>query len=277
MTTRATSWPAGSPCWADCSVQPAHRGIHRAHDFYRKLFGWHLEDGPADEGNYTVALKDEFPAAALMEATEDEGASSWTVYFATDDIAATCAAVTRAGGSVAAGPMEIPGAGSAAYCLDPQGAPFGLWQGGDLIGFGISGEPGSFGWAGLITSDLESAKAFYAAVFGYSYDAAAGTASAGGVAVARLGDGTAIAQLATNDGGVAGEAAWSPYFAVADRDSSAEIAQELDGALRGAGDCAVGPAGWVESPTGETFRIVALDETAPTVFSMEAAAEAEGV
>ena len=45
------------------------------------------------------------------------------------DIAAALVRVGEAGGEVVAGIQDIPGVGRSAYCRDPQGLLFGLFQG----------------------------------------------------------------------------------------------------------------------------------------------------
>jgi predicted enzyme related to lactoylglutathione lyase len=66
-----------------------------------------------------------------------------------------------------------------AACADPQGAPFSLWQPGRHVGAQLVNAPGSWNWSDLHTHDVEAAKAFYGAVFGWeSTDMAFGSARA---------------------------------------------------------------------------------------------------
>ena len=50
---------------------------------------------------------------------------------------------------------------------DPEGAVFGVWQPNQHRGAKVVNEPGSLNFNGLDTRDLEGAKAFYGAVFGW--------------------------------------------------------------------------------------------------------------
>lgn len=256
MVTRTTPWPTGTPCWVDCAFEPAHRGMHHAQDFYEKLFGWDVRRG-AEPSDYLVCRKDDLPVAGLEHKYGGEAPPFWTTYFATDDVDATCAAVTAAGGKVLTPPFDVPTLGRAAYCADPAGAFFGLWQGTGLFGLGLVNEPGSVAWNDLLTRDLEGSKAFYSNVFGFRYD--------------DRGDSYAIAKLATGDavcgihqaGQLQDDAppSWLVHFAVADCDSSAQIAQELGASIVMTLDTPVGPEAVLQGKYGEIFTVVEMDDS----------------
>lgn len=50
----------------------------------------------------------------------------WCYYFNVDAIEAAAARVTRHGGKILNGPMQVPGGGWIVQCVDPQGALFAL-------------------------------------------------------------------------------------------------------------------------------------------------------
>jgi uncharacterized protein len=54
-----------------------------------------------------------------------------------------------------------------AILADPPGAVVGAWQPGGRRGAQVVNEPGAWAWSQLNTSDPDSAKAFYGAVFGW--------------------------------------------------------------------------------------------------------------
>ena len=166
MPTRDTNWPAGTPNWVDCCFDD----VKKAGDFYAKLFGWDVQEGPAEMGGYALCFKHGRSAAAITPRMAPEVPTAWSTFFASDDVDATAEAVRAAGGSVIAEPMGVAGAGRMAFFTDAEGAAFGAWQGGEHHGFGIFNESGSVGWNDLMTRDLEGAKAFYGKVFGFSYD-----------------------------------------------------------------------------------------------------------
>ena len=64
-------------------------------------------------------------------------------------------------------PFDIFDSGRMAWFADPEGAGFGVWQPNQHRGATVVNEPGSLNFNGLHTRDLEGAKAFYGAVFGW--------------------------------------------------------------------------------------------------------------
>ncbi len=64
-------------------------------------------------------------------------------------------------------PFDIPGAGRMAFVADTEGAAFGLWQAREHRGASVVNEHGSVNFNDLNTRDIEAAKAFYGAVFGW--------------------------------------------------------------------------------------------------------------
>ncbi|WP_170226305.1 VOC family protein [Rudaeicoccus suwonensis] len=254
MTTRTTMWTAGTPCWVDCAFAPEHRGMHHARDFYGKLFGWHIEEGPEDTGGYLTCLKDDHAAAGLMPHMSEDQPTVWSTYLATDDVDATCNAVRSAGGQVIVEPTTVTDLGRMAFCVDPTGAAFGLWQAGVHRGFGIYNEPGSVAWNDLMTRDLATAREFYGAVFGYQFQetgpgyvtfSVPGSGPVGGIHQAD--------ELADDV-----PASWLVHFCVADRDSSAQIAQELGAQILMTMDTPFGPEALMQGKHGEVFSLIEL-------------------
>lgn len=256
MTTHEGPWPNGTPCWVDCAYQEAHRGLHHAKDFYGRLFGWHIVDGPEEHGHYSICLKDERPVAAITLSQNDNAPTAWNTYLAVDDVDAFARRVQQAGGEVVTGSQDVGTSGRAASCTDPTGAVFNLWQAGDHTGFGRTGEAGTVAWNTLLTKNLDTAKAFYADVFGYTYV----NADEYGV-VAALPDGTQVcsihlAEQLPDDA----PASWLPHFGVADRDSSAQMAQELDGFILMTFESPMGAEAIIQSQHGEVFGIVEVED-----------------
>lgn len=255
MPTRDTNWPAGTPNWVDCYFDD----VKRAGSFYGKLFGWDVPDGPAEVGGYSICFKHGRRAAAIAPHMAPDVPIAWSTYFATDDVDATTQAVRDAGGTVVQEPMDIPGAGRAAFFLDAEGAAFGAWQGAENPGFGIFNEPGSVGWNDLMSRDLERAKQFYAAVFGFTYD----DMGPDYVTCKRAADGEAVAglHLAQHLPDEA-PASWLTHFVVADRDSSVAIVEELDGEVLMSFDTPFGPEATIRGPEGEIFNVISFTDEA---------------
>ena len=157
----------GVPCWVDTS-QPEPEAVL---DFYSGLFGWEFESVmPADvPGEYFMARKGGGNVAAV--GSIPQGApqmAMWNTYVAVASADETAAKVRDAGGTVAMEPFDVMSSGRMAGFMDPEGAAFFVWQANEHFGAGIVNEHGSVNFNGLNTRDVEGAKAFYGAVFGWT-------------------------------------------------------------------------------------------------------------
>lgn len=162
-------YPAGVPCWVD-TAQPDPEA---AAAFYGGLFGWEFEDRmPADApGHYFVAqLRGRDVAAVGSQQAGASPAPVWNTYVWVDSADEAVAKVKEAGGGVLTEPFDVPGAGRMAVVSDPSGAVLCLWQAKGHNGAQLVNEPGTWVVSELNTRDLEGAKAFYGAVFGWEID-----------------------------------------------------------------------------------------------------------
>jgi uncharacterized protein len=156
----------GVPCWID-TRQP---DPNAAAEFYGGLFGWEIEETmPAGSpGNYLMARLGAGEVAAI--GSQREGApptTDWNTYVWVESADETAGKVRKAGGKVLTEPFDIFEAGRMAVFADPEGAVFCVWQPNQNRGATVVNEPGSLNFNGLHTRDLEGAKAFYGAVFGW--------------------------------------------------------------------------------------------------------------
>jgi uncharacterized protein len=159
-------YPPGVPCWVDTN-QP---DPDAAADFYGGLFGWQLEDAmPAgSDGKYLVARIRGRDVAAISPPFQ--GAPPmvvWNTYVWVDSVDEATAKVRDAGGQVVVGPFDVMESGRIAGFADPEGAVFFVWQAKEHKGSQVVNEHGSVNFNGLNTRDVEGAKAFYGAVFGW--------------------------------------------------------------------------------------------------------------
>ena len=102
--------------------------------FYNKLFGWtkltDMDMGPMgvyrifDEGDHK-----EMGSGGMMKKADYIPVSTWGFYINVDSIGAAADRVTRGGGTVINGPMQVPGGGWILQGRDPQGASFSLNSG----------------------------------------------------------------------------------------------------------------------------------------------------
>jgi uncharacterized protein len=157
----------GVPNWVDTS-QPDPRA---SLDFYSGLFGWQFENTmPAEApGEYFIARVGGGDVAAVGSTPEGmPRLAMWNTYIAVASADETAAKVRDAGGSVVVEPFEVMGSGRMAVFKDPEGAVFSVWQANGHYGAGVVNEHGALNFNGLNTRDIDGAKAFYGAVFGWT-------------------------------------------------------------------------------------------------------------
>lgn len=256
MTTRNDPWPEGTPAWADAIVPDRHQ----AREFYSRVLGWGFTDeSPAEMGYYTQGVVDGRVVAGFGEAPA-EGAPfppAWLTYLAVDRIEPVVQRAADAGATVLMPLMEVGDFGRMAVLADPTGAVFGLWQAGTHSGAQLCNEPGSITWNEVMTRDLDRAKDFYAAVFGYRY----GDMSGDGFRYATLNLGDqpvgGIGQL-PDDTPADVPAHWLTYFKVRDVDEAVQRVGELGGqVLQEPWDTEFGRMALVSGPAGEAFSVMA--------------------
>jgi|tagenome__1003787_1003787.scaffolds.fasta_scaffold20677782_2 predicted enzyme related to lactoylglutathione lyase len=166
MPTRDTPWPNGTPCWIDYGASD----VGAARDFYGSLFGWEFTGGDPEYGGYFLATRNDEHAAGLSPLMNPADSPGWTTYFAADDAQATADRIREAGGAIVVEPMDVAPMGTMVIACDPQGNGFGLWQAAQNTGVRVYNEPGALVWNEAAADDPASAREFYAAVFGFSFD-----------------------------------------------------------------------------------------------------------
>ncbi len=115
---------------------PGHVGWHELHAgegvsvfaFYSALFGWTkvnaVDMGPM--GTYQTFGEGDAAFGGMMTKPDGAPGPCWRYYFTVDGINAAIGRVNAVGGQVVFGPMEVPGGGFVANCIDPQGAAFSM-------------------------------------------------------------------------------------------------------------------------------------------------------
>lgn len=113
----------GQPRWHELYA----KDWQAAFAFYEAMFGWQngqtFDLGPM--GTYQLF---ELGGSAIggMMSLPEAPVPSWMYYFAVDDIDAAAARITRGGGAVFNGPMQVPGGGWIVQAFDPQGVAFAV-------------------------------------------------------------------------------------------------------------------------------------------------------
>ncbi|WP_336030373.1 VOC family protein [Geodermatophilus sp. FMUSA9-8] len=249
MPTRNTPWPDGTPCWVDYgAADPA-----AAKEFYGRLFGWDWTADSPEYGGYVNALKGGAQAAGLGPLTDADDSPAWTTYFATGDAAATCDRIREAGGTVVVEPMAVGPMGTMVIALDPQGNGFGLWQAGTHTGAEVVDEHGAQVWNEAAVDDVPAARAFYGAVFGFSWDE---LPDMGGYATFST-DGRPLGGLGPVGPGA--PKGWSTCFAVTSADDTVAAVEAAGGKVtHPAEDTEFGRFAVVTDPWGASFSVMQL-------------------
>ncbi len=250
MPIRETSWPAGTPCWVALAVPD----IVAATEFYGPVLGWSFHDSGEEFGHYHICLTNGKAAAAIGPLMQEGQPTVWTVHLASDDADATATLITENGGTILVPPFDVAGNGRMCVALDAAGAAFGVWQAAGQIGIGIYNEPGSLVWEDARLPDPAAGKAFYSAVFGYTYQPVEGapddyeTFSVDG-------------EVAGGMGGLMGApegtpAHWLPYFGTADVDAAVAAAEHGGGTVMMAPEnTPFGRMGVLVDPFGAAFSV----------------------
>ena len=216
------SYAPGTPSWVDLGSPD----VEASAAFYSALLSWEVAEAHPEAGGYRIAHLRGLTVAGI--GPQQGPVSAWTTYFATDDADAHAAAITARGGTVLMGPMDVMDQGRMVISADPEGAAFGLWQAGAHTGAQVVAEPGAVGWNELWTRDVDQAKAFYPAVFGYTADDDA----MAGYTIWKV-DEQMVGGAMTIPPDMPAEvpAHWAVYFVVDSVDASAARVTELGGAV----------------------------------------------
>jgi predicted enzyme related to lactoylglutathione lyase len=266
---QARTYPHGVTSWID-TEQP---DPDAARAFYGELFGWAFTEAmpPGAPGSYLIATLDGKDVAAIAPARAGSDPVAWNTYVAVDDIDATCAAVTAGDGRVVSPPTDAGPAGKAALCVDPQGAPFRLWQAGRRPGAQSTNAPGTWNFSNLHTPKRAAAEAFYTPLFGWVFadmEQDAGTM----IQVPGYGDhlaatvdpdiherqAAAPAGFADVIGGLAveaGAAYWEVVFSVADRDDIVATAERLGASVLRSADTGWTKEAVIRDPQGADLTL----------------------
>ena len=245
-----TEYQPGQLCWVDL----ASTAPEKVTDFYATLFGWEALPDADDSGGYTMFLIGGGPVAGLVKTHAKGAPSSWNHYTRVNFAGEVPHHAARNGGAVIMEATDFGRTGQAAYVADPEGARVGAWEPGEHRGSVLADEPGVFCFSELATPDLESAQAFYAKLFPWSFYPREGQPY---VDVVASGE-SSFAMRRTEPGE---KSAWTIFFGVADLNESLKQVKALRGAVRRpAKDGPRGKTALITDPAGARFGLV---EVAP--------------
>ena len=247
--------PPGEFCWLELATSDQNAGKK----FYADLFGWNINDMPmGPEGVYTIFRVNGRDVAAACALQKDEAAMGvpphWSIYIAVANADQSAAKASSLGGKVLAPAFDVFDAGRMAVIQDPTGAVFCLWEPKRNTGLGLTGDPGTFCWADLVTGDPARAKQFYSGLFGWQI--ATGEHDTSGYLHIKNGD-KFIGGIPPAHGAPKTPPHWMSYIYVNDVDGAVSKAQGLGAkvyappmTIEGAGRMAI-----LADPQGAVFAL----------------------
>jgi predicted enzyme related to lactoylglutathione lyase len=173
------AYPAGVPCW----VETLQADPEAALDFYGPLFDWEFTGPgpmPGDPpGRYFVARVRGRDVAGIGSLPDRSASPSpaWSTYVRVESVDETAERAKNAGGSLRQSPFDVLPAGRMAVLADPAGATVCVWEARAREGAQLVNEPRAWAMSMLHTTDPDSSKAFYAALFGWQPEPFGGAAT----------------------------------------------------------------------------------------------------
>ena len=149
---------------------------------------------------------------------------NWLSYVAVKSADEAAAKASSLGGHLMMEPFNVMDLGRMAMIIDPQGAPFAIWEAKKNPGSGVRDETAAMCWNELGARDIGIAQKFYPALFGWTAKVSpeytewhAGNRAVGGAMTLPSSD------IPTH---------WLVYFMVDDVDASTKKATSLGGSVR---------------------------------------------
>jgi hypothetical protein len=241
------SYEPGRFCWVELATSDAKA----AGKFYSSLFGWKVQANQmGDEGIYYMFQKDGNDVGAMYE--EKNAPPHWNNYISVADADASAEKAKKLGGRVVAGPFDAKDFGRMAAIRDPQNASFSVWQPKKHIGATVINETNAMCWNELMTNDIDAARKFYTALFGWKLkespeytEVHVGKQATGG-----------MMPIGKEQKGMTPN--WKPYFAVDDADATAKKIKSAGGQVHvpPTDIPKVGRFSIVMDPQGAVFAII---------------------
>ena len=225
--------PDGTPIWYELGAGDPDA----AKLFYEAVAPWTVEPSPAGSPvDYRMIDTGDGHVGGLARHDPDVAPAAmlpgWRIYFGVDDVDASAAAITAAGGTIHLAPFDLTGIGRMAYVADPQGNAFYIMRGaadGNSTAFARHDGMGKACWNELVTSDAVAGNAFYAQVFGWTYPDRMTMPGDGGDYSLIEGAGRRLG--ATMKGQPGQPSGWQCYFRVADIGRAAETVRAAGGQI----------------------------------------------
>src|SRR5262249_6722284 len=151
--------------------------------------------------------------------------------------------------------------GRMAVFADPSGAVVSVWQPNEHPGAQLVNEPGTWSWSELVTTDVERAKEFYGAVFGWGSETHG--EGVGSYTEWKVG-GRSVGGMMPKPPMMPADVPphWGVYFSVADTEVAVARIQELGGSsTMPPFDVEPGRMAVATDPSGAPFNVITLNES----------------
>ena len=221
MPTKAK---VGHIIWHDLLTQ----NVAQAKHFYAGLLNWNYQIEHASdfvwkpgEAEYPLIFVNGEAHGGFVD-FEPAHRSGWTAYVMVQNTDAVTAKAKSLGLRILREPFDTPGVGRSSLIQDPQGALFCP----TCPTHTFPAPSGTFLWDELITDDVESTTLLYCDLFGWRFQKNDMTQT-GGDAVLKRTDSTNHIQITNQFFGAVGFAAWIPYLATSDIDTTIVTAKQL--------------------------------------------------
>lgn len=161
---------AGEFCWIDLVAHD----LEAALAWYRDIFGWTAFNAGGEGPPYRFLMQGEACAGGAGQMSEQMMQMGippvWNSYVCVEDCAASEKRASELGATITVPTMEVPGHGKLAFFMDPGGASCAMWQSTGDDGNGVLvKEHGSLSWNELLCRDVDAAREFYGALFGWEF------------------------------------------------------------------------------------------------------------
>lgn len=151
--------PHGTVCFAELATPDPDS----AAQLYAHVLGWRTRTGPSGISLFHV---DGLDVGLLREV--GEGIPGWVPFVSVASVDATIGRARELGATVRQEPSDVPGVARRAVIEDPAGGAMGLWEARGHAGVQLAAAPGAPWWTEFIVLELEAAKRFYSALFGWT-------------------------------------------------------------------------------------------------------------
>jgi uncharacterized protein len=235
----------GEFCWFNMLTP----GPADARAFFGELLGWTFEDMGM---GHTVKVGASSIGALfdLAGPNTPKGTPPLIGAMMKVESADAAGAVVRQAGGKARSAFDVGPAGRMSVCHDPNGAEFDVWEPRGLLGTDVdSDEIGAPTWFETVTTDAQRTSKFYAAVFGWTAEAA----DPGYHVLKHVRGPLAGIKESAGDS----PARWATYFAVRDAKRTLQAAKKLGGTVVAPVTVTNGAhVGGIQSPQGVSFFVM---------------------